>query len=78
MFVVPIKKDGDVLQMEITVDAFVTSKKPIAAVAANRTEFLESQLPDLFPMKYTVAMPQENIYQLRDSYRECDLFRQFL
>lgn len=71
LFVVPIEKDGDILQMEITAETFVTSNKPIAAVLSNQTEVNDSQLPDMFPMKYTISMPQQNIYKLRDSYREC-------
>lgn len=71
LFVVPIEKDGDVLQMEITADTFLTSKKPITAIAT--TEMIENQLPDMFPLKYTISMPQENIYQLRDIYRELSI-----
>lgn len=68
LFVVPLEKDGDLLQMEITADAFVTSKKPIEPVLANRTEFSESEIPELTAMKYTISMPKENIYELRNSY----------
>lgn len=65
----PIEKDGDVLQMELTAETFLTSKKPIAAVS--KIEMTETnQLPELFPLKYTISMPRENIYQLRDIYRE--------
>lgn len=68
LFVVPIEKDGDLLQIEIHADTFLTSKKPIAAV--NTTPNTENVLPDIFPMKYTISMPQENIYQLRNIFRE--------
>lgn len=70
LFVVPIEKDGDVLQLEITADTFLTSKKPISAVETNATKFSQNQLPDMFPLKYTISMPQANIYQLRDIYRK--------
>ncbi|XP_037042420.1 39S ribosomal protein L37, mitochondrial [Bradysia coprophila] len=56
LFALPIETDGGFLQMEITADAFVTSKKPIAPVSADRTEFSDSQLPDLFPLAPTVGM----------------------
>lgn len=70
LFVLPIEKDGDLLQLEITADTFLTSKKPIAAVST--TGFVDDVLPDLFPLKYTISMKKENIYQLRDIYREYD------
>ncbi len=56
--------------MEITAETFMTSKQPIAATTKHKTEFNENELPDIFPSKYTISMPQENIYQLRDMYRE--------
>lgn len=70
-FVVPIEKDGDVLQIEIHAETYLTSKKPIATV---HTEITDDQLPDLFPLKYTISMPKRNIYQLRNIYREYDSF----
>lgn len=70
LFVVPIEKDGDILQMEVHADTFLTSKKPIGVM--NTAENTGSQLPDIFPLKYTISMPQQNIYQLRDIYRKYD------
>lgn len=75
LFVVPIEKDGDVLQFEITADTFLTAKKPISAVSTSATELSQNQLPDMFPLKYTISMPQTNIYQLRDVYRKLNFTR---
>lgn len=68
-FTVPYEKDGDLVQISVHAETFVTSKKPIKPTHPENS-VSDAELPSLFPIKYTVSMPQEHIYKLRDVYRK--------
>lgn len=55
--------------MEINAETFLTSKKPIV-LGEPKMDIGNAELPNIYPIKYTVSMPQENIYHQRDSYRK--------
>lgn len=67
-FVVPFVRDESRIQSEITVETFMTAKRPIS-VAEPVTHMANAELPDILPLNCTISLPQENIYKLRDSYR---------
>ncbi|CAO1438750.1 unnamed protein product [Diamesa hyperborea] len=67
MFIAPIEKDGDLIQMELLAETLVTSKKPISPFAM-KIKSEEVELPDLFPLKHTISIPKVNIYQKRSVY----------
>ncbi|KAJ6645811.1 39S ribosomal protein L37, mitochondrial [Pseudolycoriella hygida] len=75
LFVVPFKRYGDLIQMEITTESYLVAKTPIAALDTKSST--DNQLPDLLPLKYTISMPQENIYLLRDEYPIAKLFSHY-
>lgn len=68
-FVAPFEKDGDLIQMEMQAETFITSKKPLGSQKVNfKSE--EVELPNLFPLKHTVSIPQCNIYEKKNVYRK--------
>lgn len=69
MFIAPIEKDGDLIQMELLAETLVTSKKPISPFAL-KIKSEDVELPDLFPLKHTISIPKVNIYQKRSVYRK--------
>lgn len=68
-FSLPLEKEGDLIQIKIQADTFISSKKPITLTD---TKLSETELPSLFPMQNTISLPQTNIYTLSDKYRECN------
>lgn len=68
-FVVPVQHNGDQIQFKVHADTFITAKRAIQPAATDAHQSLE--LPDIFPLKPTISMPQSNIYQLKDHYRMC-------
>lgn len=68
-FNVPIDKDGDLIQIDVKAETFMTSKKAISPVEQGFTG-TEYELPNLFPIKHTISLPQTNIYKLQDVYRK--------
>lgn len=65
----PFEKDGDLIQMEIQAETFISSKKPLSSQKVNfKSEGVE--LPNLFPLKHTVSMTQTNIYEKKNIYRK--------
>lgn len=74
---VPLEKDGDLIQLELTVDFLLNSATPLP-VYADADEVRGTQdipLPDLHPIKHTITLERENIYQIRNVFRK---FRVFL
>lgn len=68
-FNVPFDKDGDLIQIDVKAETFMTSKKAISPIDQEFTG-TEYELPNLFPMKHTISLPHTNIYKLQDVYRK--------
>lgn len=74
-FVVPFMRDESRIQSEITVETFMTAKRPISVGEPVTADVANAELPDLSPLNFTISLPQENIYKIRDIYRnagECN------
>ena len=69
---VPLEKDGDLIQLELTADFLLNSTIPLPAYAdadeVHKTR--EIPLPDLYPMKHTITLEKENIYQIKHVFRK--------
>jgi hypothetical protein len=70
--IVPLEKDGDLMQLELTVNFLLNSTTPLP-VYADADEVQRTQdipLPDLYPIKHTVTLEKENIYQTKNIFRK--------
>lgn len=67
-FFVPLKKDEDLLQLELSADKILLSKKPLDILTQDSGENME--LPNLFPVKPTITFVPENIYEANNIYRK--------
>jgi hypothetical protein len=70
--IVPLEKDGDLIQLELTVNFLLNSATPLP-VYASADEIQRTQdiaLPDLYPIKHTVTLERENIYQTKNIFRK--------
>jgi hypothetical protein len=67
-FVVPVEKEGDLIQFEVNADTFMSAKTPITPFS--KVEDVE--LPNIFPIKPTISIPTENIYKQQRIYRKID------
>ena len=69
---VPLEKDGDLIQLELTADFLLNSATPLPAYAdadeVQKTR--DNPLPDLYPIKHTITLEKENIYQLKHVFRK--------
>lgn len=77
---VPLEKDGDLIQLELTADFLLNSATPLQAYA-DADEVQKTRdipLPDLYPIKHTITLEKENIYQLKHVFRKFLSFRLFL
>lgn len=69
---VPLEKDGDLIQFELTVNFLLNSGIPLP-IYANAEEVERTKvipLPDLYPIKHTVTLERENIYQTKNNFRK--------
>lgn len=69
---VPLEKDGDLIQLELTANFLLNSTTPLP-IYANADEVQGTQdipLPDLYPIKHTVTLERENIYQTKNIFRK--------
>ncbi|PNF38453.1 hypothetical protein B7P43_G04033 [Cryptotermes secundus] len=67
---VPLEKDGDLIQFELTVNFLLNSGIPLP-IYANAEEVEGTKvipLPDLYPIKHTVTLERENIYQTKNIF----------
>ncbi|XP_021942029.1 39S ribosomal protein L37, mitochondrial isoform X2 [Zootermopsis nevadensis] len=67
---VPFEKDGDLIQLELTVNFMLNSAAPLP-LYADADEVQGTQdipLPDLYPIKHTITLEKENIYQIRNVF----------
>lgn len=67
---VPFEKDGDLIQLELTVNFLLNSVKPLPAYASHEVvqTTQDIELPNLYPVKHTVTLEKENIYEIRDIF----------
>jgi hypothetical protein len=68
-FVVPFDKDGAQVQFEVTAETFMSSRKPINPFKV-QIQPEQAQVPDIFPIKSTVSIPQVNFYKKQNFYRK--------
>jgi hypothetical protein len=70
--IVPLEKDGDLIQFELTVNFLLNSAAPLPAYAdADEVQATQNiPLPDLYPIKHTIALEKENIYQTKNIFRK--------
>lgn len=66
-FFVSLKKEADLLQFQLSADKLLLSTKPLEILTK---ESVEIDLPDLYPIKHTVTLVPENIYELQNIYRK--------
>lgn len=65
-FKVTISKGDDLLQFQVSADKLITSAKPIEQIKVK----YDGELPDLYPIKYTISLPKKNIYTTETFYRK--------
>ncbi|XP_026470829.1 39S ribosomal protein L37, mitochondrial-like [Ctenocephalides felis] len=63
-----LEKDSDLIQFEINAENFVITDKPLKPVVNDVAKTEAIELYNMFPIKSTITMPQENIYELNDVY----------
>jgi len=62
----PFEKAGDLIQFQLRGDTLLTTSKPLTPITSEPTGELE--LPDIFPIKHTITLNPENIYEIRNIY----------
>ena len=67
-FVAPFEKNGYKIQLEITAETLVTSKKPINPFSIQTGN--EDSLPEIFPVSPTASIPKVHFYNERLVYRK--------
>lgn len=66
---VPFEKEGNQFQFELTANAFVVAKQPIAP-HQGQPKFTSDSLPNIYPLESHISIEKENIYRLRNVYRK--------
>ncbi|XP_067010065.2 large ribosomal subunit protein mL37 isoform X2 [Anabrus simplex] len=69
-FAVPLEKDGNTLQFEVTADLLLTSSRYLSPIA-DREAVKEAQnipLPDLHPIMPVISLEKEEAYEIKDLY----------
>lgn len=65
-FKVSLERNGDLLQSNVSIEKLITAHAPLEVIK----ERLESELPDLHPIKCTISMAKKNIYINETQYRK--------
>lgn len=65
-FSYPFEKNGDLIQFQLLGDSVLLSNKCLSPITNESTK--EFDLPDLFPIKPTITLNEENIYVLENMY----------
>ena len=68
-FVAPFEKDGDQIQLELTAETFMSSRKQINPFNV-KVHPEQNVIPDIVPLKSTVSIPQVHFYKKQNAYRE--------
>ncbi|KAK7605452.1 hypothetical protein V9T40_007310 [Parthenolecanium corni] len=66
-FSLPLLRDEDVIQSQIRADLLILSKDSLKSLE-NPEQTLNTELPDISPMKYTISLPEENLYELENIF----------
>lgn len=61
-------KEGDLIKFHDVSNILVTSNKPVQHDTEKDIPFVE--IPDLYPVKYTITMPGEHFYEESSNYRK--------
>lgn len=64
-FKVTVPKGDDLLQFDVSAEKLITSSRPIEQIKVK----YDGELPDLYPIKYTISLPKKNIYTTETFYR---------
>ena len=69
---VPFEKDGDLIQLELTVDFLLNSAKTLPAYSSPEVvqTTRDIELPNIYPIKHTITLEKENFYEIRDIFRK--------
>lgn len=67
-FSFPFEKLGNLIQFELKSDVLISSTNPLSPITSVETENIE--LPNIHPIKETITLNLENIYEIRNLYRE--------
>lgn len=67
-FVTPFFKDGEDIQLELKAETFMTTRKPITPFSVDTSSGAE--VPDIFPLKFTVSIPEVQEYKEQIAYRK--------
>lgn len=64
------KADGNLLVFNAHVDSLLTSKQPLGAFSSPQEvkATMDTELPDLYPAKYTLELQLKNIYKMNEFY----------
>lgn len=68
-FVAPFERDGDKVQLELTAETFMSSRKPISPISV-KLNADQQALPNIFPLKHTVSIPKVHFYKEQTAYRK--------
>ncbi|KAK9877513.1 hypothetical protein WA026_018622 [Henosepilachna vigintioctopunctata] len=66
LFSFPFERDGSLIQFQLTGDSVVVSDKPLNPIIEKSMS--EWKVPDLHPLKCTVTLNEENIYEIENIY----------
>lgn len=72
-FIAPFKSLDEHVQLEVTAETFMTSRKPIQPFNIKLSSE-DDVLPDIFPIKPTISIPQFNFYNETCVYRKLTEF----
>jgi len=64
----PITKDGDLLQFKGEATCVLLADDPLPVVTSDVTSTCNEKLPDMFPVKSTLDLPEVNVYSMEDRF----------
>lgn len=70
LFSVPLERAGDLIRFDVHAETLIASKRALPADSSSAAHQQVATLPNLFPLRHTISMAQQNIYKLTDHYRE--------
>ncbi|XKL59581.1 hypothetical protein PGB90_000597 [Kerria lacca] len=66
-FSVPLLRDEDLLQLQMRADLLLLSKESLPPLCSPDVT-VRTELPDMFPMKCTISINEENLYKIENIY----------
>lgn len=67
-FSYPFERHNDLIQFELRGDTLITSSSPLSKV--HDADTISVALPNIDPIKETITLNKEHIYQIRNCYRK--------